>query len=63
MIYKFHKYIINTVRKNDILAEKVMNRFHFDSDIKNKTFIGGFITITVYTYILYITFCKGIDVY
>jgi hypothetical protein len=41
----------------------VITKFHFDKDIKNKTFLGGFISIMIYSYIIYICFSKGYDIY
>ena len=41
----------------------MITKFHFDKDTKNKTFLGGFISIMIYLYITYILFSKGYDVY
>ena len=54
---------MNLVRENDSMSEPLPDRFHFDTDLKNKTVLGGFVSIAITAYVLNIAIVKGITIY
>jgi hypothetical protein len=56
---KFTKPIGDFVRDNDSLVESSATELHFQSDFKQKTQLGGFCSIGVSLYVLYIVYSNG----
>ena len=56
---KFTKPIGDFVRDNDSLVESSATELHFQSDIKQKTKLGGFCSIGVSLYVLYMVYSNG----
>ena len=63
MLYKVYKSCVNLIRENDKMSEPLHERFHFDTDLKNKTVLGGFVSIAITAYVLNIAIVKGITIY
>jgi hypothetical protein len=45
------------------MSEPLYERFHFDTNLKNKTVLGGFVSIAIIAYVLNIAILKGITIY
>jgi len=56
---KFTKPIGDFVRDNDSLVESSATELHFQSDTKQKTQLGGFCSIGVSLYVLYMVYSNG----
>ncbi len=58
---KAYKILETNIRSQDIIVQPLVNSLHFDSNLKQKTFIGGLASLSIKFYVIYIAIFKGIQ--
>ena len=53
------KKIVNWTKAQDEVVMPSYTNFHFNNDLKQKTLLGGFATLCVSLYIVFMIFVKG----
>ena len=54
------KAVFNWVRESDEIAEPPATQLHFDGDSKQKTILGGLVSLGVTVYLINMVYTKGL---
>ena len=55
------KAVFNWVRESDEIAEPPATQLHFDGDSKQKTILGGLVSLGVTVYLINMVYTKGLQ--